>query len=174
MDHSESQSEVRLHINKPCPKSWSELSGAGKQRFCSECSLHVHDAAQLTRIEAREVVSSATSRVCMRIEYDAAGAPIYSDSMHKELTPTTAARFKRWAVAAAAGLLAACHGSISTPAVVEPGTGDVPAGNTKMGKVHSTVMGDVALPEDRALMGEVSEVPPQEPPIDAPVNPEQR
>ncbi len=73
-------SHAPLQIQKACPKSWDELTGAGKQRFCSSCSLHVHDAVQLTQKEAEAIVSSATSRVCMRLQYDAAGQPIYSDT----------------------------------------------------------------------------------------------
>jgi hypothetical protein len=161
-----------LQIHKPCPKIWDELVGDGKKRFCSECCLHVHNAAQLTQREARTLVSGASSRVCMRIEYDSAGSPIFRDSPELASNAPTprpaAARLARWALSAAAGLLAACHGSLSTPVTSDPTAGQngvEPA--SKMGKVISTRMGDVAtpLPPRPATLGEaVVPVNPTQPP----------
>src|SRR5688572_529146 len=117
-------SNVPLQIRTPCPKSWSELSGDGKQRFCSQCSLHVHDGAQLTRDEARQIVTQATSRVCMRLQYDASGAPLFKDvpqmtAVRAKGPRSLLARAAQWGLSAAASVLAACDGSVPA-AVPEP------------------------------------------------------
>jgi hypothetical protein len=122
---------------------WEELSGRGRKRFCSACSLHVHDAAQLKRAEAQRLVAQATSRVCMRIEYDAHGRPLYLDT--RPAAPSWTRRVARWTLTAAAGLLAACTGS-STPA---PGAGNAAApspGPGKLGEVDTSMLGRVAAP----------------------------
>ena len=169
MNEPSPQADIQLQIRKPCPKNWAELTGEGKQRFCSQCSLHVHDAAQLTRQEAQALVAQASARVCMRIEYDASGTPLYRDSSAEEPAPTrtrktAAARLTRWALSAAAGLLAACHGSVSPPPSDDPGANGGESSNSKMGKVSSTLMGDVATPAIIERLGEVGAVP--TPPIE--------
>lgn len=175
MNHPSSPNERQLRVQTPCPKTWSELSGAGARRFCSECSLHVHDAAQLTKREAERLVETSTERVCMRMTLDETGAPIYRDS---SAHPSWAERLKRWALPAAAGLLAACHGSNSAPAVI-PSDGVDPesaATTIKLGKVAiPVVLGDVRYdePPRRELLGEVREAPqppaaPTKPPAEAP------
>lgn len=161
------QPEVPLEIRKPCPKSWGELIGDGKQRFCDACSLHVHDAAQLTRDEASDLVASAGERVCMRIQYDPSGAPLFLDS-EPARSPGASARKQpalrlvRWALSAAAGVLAACHGSVSTPAAEDPATAGNGAPHSRMGQVCAPeLLGDVAVPPTPVpeLLGEVSAVP---------------
>jgi hypothetical protein len=163
-----------LQIQNACPKSWGELTGSGKQRFCSSCSLHVHDGAQLTQKEAETIVSTATARVCMRLQYDAAGAPVFRDTpipassdVRAPLRPL--GRVARWFATAAAGVLAACHGNVSTPATSDPAGGtDGAQPPSRMGKVCVTEkVGDVAVPLPQGIerLGEVS-VPP------APIRPE--
>src|SRR5262245_37552759 len=131
-----------LRIQTPCPKTWDQLSGGGAKRFCSECSLHVHDASQMTRVEAERMVAGATSRVCMRMQFDAAGAPVYREAASQ---PTLASRMSRWAVTAVAGLLAACNGAEPVDGGggedLQPGSAET---TTKMGVMISTEkVGDV-------------------------------
>lgn len=172
MTEQSQQPSAPLQIQKPCPKSWGELTGDDKRRFCSECSLHVHAAAQLTRSDAQALVTNASSRVCMRIQYDPSGAPIFRDSAAGDVATARAklrpaARLARWALSAAAGVLAACHGSFATPAPIDPTLG--PDGGeppSKMGKVCATeLLGDVAVPPGPERMGEAVYVP------DSPVAP---
>lgn len=152
--------KLPLQIRQPCPKSWAELEGDEQKRFCSACSLHVHNAAQLTQREAQTLVLGSKERVCMRIEYDSAGAPLFRDTR-----PTLAAESRRvrpglqryvlWAVSATASLLAACFGKDERAgaASVEPPSG--------MGKVVSTLMGNVALPPQQSveILGEMTVAP---------------
>jgi hypothetical protein len=163
-------SQSPLEIRKPCPKTWGELTGDGAQRFCSACDLHVHDAARLTRAEALALAAGTRGRVCMRIEYDASGAPRFRDSApapvaaHARRQP--ALRLVRWALSAAAGVLAACHGSTSTPSTSDPATG-AEGPPSRMGEVSTTeLLGDVALPPARPpeILGEVALPDPTPPP----------
>ena len=162
-----------LRIQTPCPKTWEQLAGSGAKRFCSECSLHVHDASQLTRVEAERLVAGATSRVCMRMQFDAAGAPLYREAAGRS---TFASRMSRWAVSAVAGLRAACHGAEPVDGAggedLQPGTSET---TTKMGVMIATEkLGDVAVPappQPRALLGEVA---PEPPPLQSPPPQEQR
>jgi hypothetical protein len=141
-------------IQTPCPKRWDELIGDEKKRFCSECSLHVHNGAEMTRAEASALVLGATERVCMRLELDPAGAPVFRDS--EPTTPrlqlrrrTFAARAAVWAMSTAAGVLAAC--ARTTP--------PLPSENPALDPctTNSTnIMGKVARPE---LLGDVAEPP---------------
>jgi hypothetical protein len=98
MDTRDSLSE--LHMPHPCPKRWGELQGDNRKRFCSSCSLHVHDTALLTRAEARELLGNGAARVCLRIEYDASGSARFREGRWT--------RVRRCVLAAAAGLLAFC------------------------------------------------------------------
>ncbi|MCC6408826.1 MAG: hypothetical protein IT453_16810 [Planctomycetes bacterium] len=168
--------DFRLEIQEPCRKTWGELQGDDARRFCAECRLHVHSSTALTRDQARELVTSATSRVCMRVQYDAAGEPVYLDSSRREpelresdrnagerTTPQLARRLVRWAASAAAGVLAACSGSPAVDAPSDPANGGPDQGGettTMLGKVCAPeVLGDVALPPvepPRELVGEVS------------------
>ena len=112
----------------------------------------MHNAAQLSRVEAQALVTNATARVCMRMEFDASGAPLFRDSQaaSRVFTPASESRFKRlsrWAVTAAAGVLAACHGSLSSSVTSDPSTPSAGQPPSKMGKVCSTTLiGDVAEP----------------------------
>jgi hypothetical protein len=155
-----------LKIHKPCPKTWEELEGGDERRYCAECSLHVHNAARLTRAEAVRIVQGSTERVCMRLERDASGNAIFRD------TPALG-RLARWTLSAAAGLLAACNGApadgpqgAGSDAPSAQGPGDAELGQIPietMGKI-SVELGDVALPPEAAppppepprLLGEVS------------------
>lgn len=152
--------EVPLRIQTPCPKSWSELTGSGSKRFCSECSLHVHDATQLTAAQARELVNNSSSRVCMRMEYDASGAPVFLDTLPSQAESPKLVRFARWALTATAGLLAAC-GDVSTLAPNDPNAVTDPATTTTaMGKICAPTMGEVAVPPRIERLGDVATPPP--------------
>ncbi len=152
--------DVPLRIQSPCPKSWGELTGSGGKRFCSECSLYVHDATQLTSAQARELVTGASSRVCMRMEYDTNGAPVFLDTLPSQAAQPKLVRFARWALTATAGLLAACHGEVSTLAPNDPSAGTDPAPTTtRMGKICAPTMGEVAVPPPVERMGSVAPPP---------------
>lgn len=184
--------EPALRIHTPCPMSWDDLKGDDKKRFCSQCSLHVLDAAHLSQGEAQALVANATARVCMRMQLDSSGAPIFRDSEVVRAEPVAGgdrgsrrprhriARMAQWALSAAAGVLAACTGSTSGPAPNDPGavpiTGETP---TRMGKVCTTaILGDVAPPTPPPplieMMGEAVVAPAPTPAPAPAVPPEKR
>jgi hypothetical protein len=142
-----------IQIRTPCPKLWDDLQGDERKRFCSECSLHVHNSAALTRREAEALVAGAEGRVCMRIECDPSGALVFRD--------TSMARLGRWALTAGATLLAACQrgsiGSVADPKPVEP--------PSRMGRVaaHETLGGVAAPPQPREMLGEAAPAAPAPP-----------
>ena len=91
-----------IHVTDACTKNWADLTGEGQKRHCAACNLHVHNAADLTRSAATDIIKNSQDRVCMRVTFDASGQPIHKDS------PPSA--FKKAGLALAAGtLLAACQ-----------------------------------------------------------------
>ena len=166
-----------LEIRTPCPKTWASLAGDERKRFCSECNLHVHNSAALTRTEAQDMVERATERVCMRIVRDAEGAPVYADSPRPSRGPIRALpRAAGWILAAGAGLLSACRddapadpGAGVDPHCTTPenGTSQVPPGLEILGEVAVPEVGLVAMPEelgDVAIPQELQHEPPVEEP----------
>lgn len=144
MSSSQDWPHDQLRIHTPCPRKWEELSGNGRKRFCDSCSLHVHDAAQMKREEAHRLVAESSSRVCMRIELDALGRPLYVDT--RPTPPSWSRRIARWTLTAAAGLLAACYDC--TTSGTDSGNGVDPTPQpSKLGQVSTTVLGDVAAPQ---------------------------
>jgi len=146
--HSEPQPALR--IQTPCPKRWDELAGGGARRFCSQCSLHVHDAAQLTRDEATALVANASERVCMRLTYAPDGRALFRDDAGAATRPVVAPwrRAAAWLATAAAGALAACTRNANQP-VTPPHSAPTPPPVTtqKLGEVSVEAMGDVAVEE---------------------------
>lgn len=178
MTHLPLQPEVPLQIKTPCPMKWDDLAGDGPKRFCSQCSLHVHDGAQLTRDEARELVTSATERVCMRLQFDPSGAPMFRGEVAAERTVerprlSAASRIARWTLTTAAGLLAACHRGASNATVVDPTANPSPPDITRtMGEVCvPEKLGDVQVPTVKTpeIMGKVAvSTPPNQLPTQPP------
>ena len=147
-----------LEIQTPCPKSWDSLVGDDAKRFCSQCSLHVHNSAALTRDEAHRLVRESEERVCMRIVRDAEGSPVYLDSCAPvksdgaDRGPVRALpRAAGWILIAGASLMSACE---EPPAPERPVPIDESAtmgavAPEWMGEVEGLeILGDVALPCD--------------------------
>ena len=138
--HSDPQPVLRIH--KPCPKRWDELAGSGARRFCGQCSLHVHDAAQLTRAEAAALVADGSERVCMRLTYAPDGRALFRDepSAKTRRAPCARGRAAGWIAAAMAGALAACTRNANQP-VAPPPTAPAPP------PVETQVLGEIAVEE---------------------------
>jgi hypothetical protein len=162
MNHTPPDSHPLPRIQTPCPKRWDELIGDEKKRFCSECRLHVHNGAALTRDEATALVQGGTGRVCMRLELDPVGEPVFRDSepaTRRSLRRRTfAARAAAWAMSAGAAVLAACARTAPLPGSETPALDPCTSNSTNiMGKVaRPEKLGDVAAPQ---ILGGV-EAPP--------------
>jgi hypothetical protein len=54
-------------IEIPCTKSWDEMAGDNRSRFCSDCQLQVYDISEMTRGEAESlIVKHEGKRLCAR------------------------------------------------------------------------------------------------------------
>ncbi len=161
--HDDAQRSGEIEIRTPCPKRWEELAGAGRKRYCDACQLHVHDGSAMTRSEARALIQGSPERICMRLHYDPSGTPVFQDTPARDSGP----RIPRWAFAAVAGALAACH-DVSPPPegpVEPPDKGHLPS---RMGRpAVPEVLGQIAIvePPMTSSLGEVvAPLPPTTPP----------
>jgi hypothetical protein len=62
-----------LQLREPCDVAWEDMQGDGEVRFCACCQRDVHDLSALTRTEARELLASRGSNVCVNFLVDADG-----------------------------------------------------------------------------------------------------
>lgn len=157
--HSDPQPVLR--IQTPCPKRWDELAGSGARRFCGQCSLHVHDAAQLTRAEATALVADASERVCMRVTYAPDGRALFRDEPNAKplAAPRPWRRAAGWIATAVAGALAACTRNANQPAAPPHNAPPPPPVTTQvLGEMTAEELGDVVVEK----LGEVAR--PQQPP----------
>jgi len=56
-----------LRIASRCPKSWDELVGDNRIRYCGQCRLNVYNLAEMNRDEVAEVVRKTEGRLCGRL-----------------------------------------------------------------------------------------------------------
>ena len=65
-----------VKIGSPCPKKWSELEGGDKQRYCSECQLHVHNLSAMSAPERNEFIENGGERKCIAYTLRADGTMV--------------------------------------------------------------------------------------------------
>jgi hypothetical protein len=179
----------KVSIAAPCPKTWSELAGDDKKRFCSKCEKHVHNGEAMTHSEVVRIVHEGQGKVCMRLVTDESGTILYKNS---EKRTKAASLAKRAGLAiAAGGLVAACAAQPKPPTQPEPKpvndaelSGNLDPSASQDERLHIT-LGDVLtveVPEgeEQVLLGEIcveEDVVNKEAPIDklqAVKNPDQR
>lgn len=70
-----------VRIASPCSMRWEDMMGNERTRFCSECSLHVHNISEMTAREAEAFLASALGgdRVCARFYRRADGTILTRD-----------------------------------------------------------------------------------------------
>lgn len=68
-----------LRIASPCPMNWDQMTGDDRARFCSLCSLHVYNIAELTQKQAVALISETEGRICGRIYRRSDGTVITRD-----------------------------------------------------------------------------------------------
>jgi hypothetical protein len=56
----------RVRISSPCSEDWDSMTGNDQVRFCSHCSLHVHNISSMTRRSAEKLVENSSGRLCVR------------------------------------------------------------------------------------------------------------
>lgn len=160
--HEDHRQRGPIEIQTPCPKTWVGLAGDQHKRFCAQCDLHVHNAAELTREEAVELATGSDERVCMRIVHDERGAPIFRDSSpalragsrsDTRIGIRFGSRLARWSSSCAAGLLALLHAACQPGAAAT--SGNQAAAQTGAGA------GDPETSCSTELLGSVAVRPPE-------------
>jgi len=56
-----------LRISSPCPKSWDDLAGNDRVRYCGQCRLNVYNLAEMPKEEVDALVRSTEGRLCGRL-----------------------------------------------------------------------------------------------------------
>jgi len=94
---------ARIGIASPCPKRWDELDGDERKRFCSQCTLHVHNLSAMRREEAEAFLEDRAregERVCVTYRQRGDGTVVTAP-------PVQGLQVRRWSrlLGAAASLL---------------------------------------------------------------------
>lgn len=55
---------MELRISSPCPKTWEDLAGDDRIRYCGQCRLNVYNFAIMSREEIEQVVRKTEGRLC--------------------------------------------------------------------------------------------------------------
>jgi hypothetical protein len=58
---------MEWRISSPCPKSWEDLVGNDRVRYCGQCKLNVYNFADMSRAEAEAIVRKTEGRICGRL-----------------------------------------------------------------------------------------------------------
>lgn len=85
-----------IQIASPCDVPWDSMAGDHRTRFCSQCSLHVHNLSEMSAESAEAFLRERlpTGRVCVRFFRRADGTVLTQDC------PLGLARLKRLAAIA--------------------------------------------------------------------------
>jgi hypothetical protein len=70
-----------IHIAKPCPANWDEMTGDDRVRHCGECKLDVYDISTMRRDEAESFIAARAGkgRTCIRFYQRADGTILTQD-----------------------------------------------------------------------------------------------
>jgi hypothetical protein len=58
---------MKLIVGTPCPKSWDEMAGNDRVRYCSQCNLNVYNLAVIPRSQVRALIRKKEGRFCGRL-----------------------------------------------------------------------------------------------------------
>jgi hypothetical protein len=141
----------RLSIASPCSADWNQMQGDERRRFCSSCSLHVHDLSRMTTDEAMSLLQQAgQGRVCVRFFRRSDGKVLTRDcpvGLRQKLRRMAARAAALWLLLCSG--LAACvrpRQAEGAPAQPQPVSAPQP-GPEAMPLQGEAVMGDIELPE---------------------------
>ena len=142
-----------LRVAHPCAADWAAMPGTDRVRTCADCALHVYNLSELTAPEARALIRQHDGRLCVRLYRRADGTVLTRDCPEAE---AGAAGERRRGALVALGLAALFAGSVG---MTQAAWSFVKASIAP--SVYTEVMGDLAVPEDGwldgdLLMGEVS------------------
>ncbi|HWT00073.1 MAG TPA: hypothetical protein VN256_07490 [Pyrinomonadaceae bacterium] len=69
----------RMRLASPCNVGRENMTGDGRTRFCSQCSLHVYNISAMTRDEVASLVGNTEGRICARLYRRADGTALTRD-----------------------------------------------------------------------------------------------
>ncbi len=132
-----------LEIPNPCEKSWEQMEGDSKHRFCDHCSHSVTNLSEYTQKQAsRLIANSSNGRICVRFRKDRDGRIQFKPEI------SVVSRIRQPAAAFAAAMLAAL--GLVPNAQAENGSGDQtkPACDqaAQENPDHTVVMGSPPVP----------------------------
>jgi Carboxypeptidase regulatory-like domain/Ankyrin repeats (3 copies)/Ankyrin repeat len=55
-----------IDVKTPCSESWDEMTGNEQVRFCSHCAKDVHKLTEMTRKQARKLVTKSEGGICVQ------------------------------------------------------------------------------------------------------------
>lgn len=113
---------LRLKLASPCSADWDEMDGDDRKRFCHQCKLYVHNIAEYSEDEVKQMFSSG-GRICGRLFQRRDGTVLTKDC------PVGVARIRNRVVrvAAYAGALSLLLMCSTVLAAINAGNGgDVP------------------------------------------------
>ncbi|HEV3026512.1 MAG TPA: hypothetical protein VG457_03010 [Planctomycetota bacterium] len=58
---------MELTISSPCPKTWEELVGDHRVRYCGQCRLQVYNLTVMKPAEIEQLVQSTGGRLCVQL-----------------------------------------------------------------------------------------------------------
>lgn len=167
--------KFQLRIASPCRAPWENMDGDDRVRFCRECNRNVYNLSVMTETEARGVIAEREGRLCVRFYQRRDGTVLTSDCPvgRKRSFLLAGARTAVAMAGVAVGLttLSACNSVEDEPVRMgEPLMGTPPVnshwdagiGDDDDEPEHpgEFIMGDIALPPERPLMGKIA--PPTE------------
>lgn len=130
---------IQLHIPEPCHENWSSMTPQDQGRFCNACAKVVVDFSVMSDKEILNYISTASGKMCGRLEYDQLNREIVYPEFQKKSWK------KYWLALAASFMLLGSKLS----AQIKPSKGTITANpsypNKTKGKVAVT-MGIVATP----------------------------
>jgi hypothetical protein len=146
------------------------MDGDDRVRFCRECNRNVYNLTAMTEREARRVVAEREGRLCVRFYQRPDGTVLTSDCPvgAKRSFLLAGARAAAVVASAAAGItaLSACNSVEDAPVRMgeplmgsPPVEGDWDAGTGEPNDPEhpeELIMGDIALPPNRPLMGKIA------------------
>ncbi len=147
-------------VANPCPKSWADMKGDDKVRFCGGCKKNVYNIIAMTRVEAEDLLSSGD--VCARLFRRPDGTVMTSDCApgrwrrrgQKAVALAAAASLSATAVYAASKMAAAP--AADKPVIEHPVMGAIAA------PVPPQPPQPIVEPPIEPLMGEIAVPPPVE------------
>jgi hypothetical protein len=55
-----------IQVSEPCSKSWEQMAGDERIRYCQGCRKHVYNLSAMTRSEAERLVCESAGNLCVR------------------------------------------------------------------------------------------------------------